>query len=241
MKKHLVCTDVSATRLERLRIVLNGFAWGIGHDRPGFPSVEVYSTASLLRNSKNRGGQRFSRVLVDVPCSTDRDALTSISGGYFARGKGSERIGLPETQKRLLRHAMSLCDVGGYIVYSTCTLSMAQNQGVIESCLSNLNPRDDSNEDASFAVVDPTEFIDLCAAQLHPSLGVRIVPASNWNSGTPLGAMVIPRLAANYGPTFMCKIKRLRLFQANTAFWNPAKQTLDAMLDSLVKLMMSSV
>lgn len=83
--------------------MLDGFAWGIGRDRPGFPAVEVYSTTSLLRNSKNRGGQRFSRVLVDVPCSTDRDALTSISGGYFARGKGSERIGLPETQKRLLR------------------------------------------------------------------------------------------------------------------------------------------
>lgn len=105
---------------------------------------------------------------------------------------------------------MSLCDVGGYIVYSTCTLSMAQNQGVIESCLSNRNPTDYSNEDASFAVVDPTEFIDHCAAHLYPSLGVRIVPASNWNSGTPLGAVVIPRLAANYGPTFMCKIKRLK-------------------------------
>ncbi|VDO11284.1 unnamed protein product [Rodentolepis nana] len=102
-KERLVCTDVSATRLERLRIVLNGFACGIGRDRPGLPDVEVYSTPSLLRNSKTRSGQLFSRVLVDVPCSTDRDALTSVSGGYFARGKSSERINLPETQKRLLR------------------------------------------------------------------------------------------------------------------------------------------
>lgn len=103
---------------------------------------------------------------------------------------------------------MSLCEVGGYIVYSTCTLSMAQNQGVIEACLANQDSA--SGEEPSFAVVDPTDFINRCSAQLQPSVGIRIVPATRWESGTPLGALVIPRLSANYGPTFMSKIKRLK-------------------------------
>lgn len=106
---------------------------------------------------------------------------------------------------------MSLCEVGGYIVYSTCTLSVAQNQGVVESCLSTTpDSTGQSTENASFAVVDPSEFIERCTAQLNHSLGVRIKPAPGWGSGAVLGALVIPRLAANYGPSFMCKIKRLK-------------------------------
>ncbi|KAL5964176.1 5-methylcytosine rRNA methyltransferase NSUN4 [Taenia solium] len=101
--------------------------------------------------------------------------------------------------------AMSLCEVGGYVVYSTCTLSVAQNQAVIEFCLES-RKNDDSSK---FAVVDATAFVELCASQLSPALGVRVVPAYS-ATGLPLGAMVIPCLAANYGPTFICKIKRLK-------------------------------
>lgn len=100
---------------------------------------------------------------------------------------------------------MSLCEVGGYVVYSTCTLSTAQNQAIIEFCLARRNSTDDSE----FAVVDATAFVELCASRLSPALGVRVVPAYS-ATGLPLGATVIPCLAANYGPTFICKIKRLK-------------------------------
>uniref|UniRef100_A0A0R3XBZ9 NOL1/NOP2/Sun domain family member 4 n=1 Tax=Hydatigena taeniaeformis TaxID=6205 RepID=A0A0R3XBZ9_HYDTA len=100
--ERLVCTDVSESRLERLRRVLMGFAWGVGSGRDGLPDVEV-TTVSALHRLKYRSGEHFSRVLVDVPCSTDRDALTSPTGGYFARGKASARVGLVEKQRALLR------------------------------------------------------------------------------------------------------------------------------------------
>lgn len=101
---------------------------------------------------------------------------------------------------------MSLCEVGGLLVYSTCTLSTAQNQAVIEACLAGTNK---DNSDMKFAVVNPTSFIHLCASRLNPILGIRVVTAPS-SSGAPLGALVIPCIAANYGPTFMCKLKRLK-------------------------------
>ncbi|KAL5106483.1 5-methylcytosine rRNA methyltransferase NSUN4 [Taenia crassiceps] len=203
--ERLLCTDVSASRLERLHRVLAGFAWGVGSGRDGLPDVEVATTA-MLQRLQCRSGERFSRVLVDVPCSTDRDALTAPAGGYFARGKAAARVKLVEKQRALLQLAMSLCEVGGYVVYSTCTLSTAQNQAVIEFCFAS---RKNSSDDAEFAVVDSTEFVELCTSQLSPTLGVQVVPAHS-ATGLPLGAMVLPCLAANYGPSFICKIKRLK-------------------------------
>ncbi|VDM23033.1 unnamed protein product [Hydatigera taeniaeformis] len=100
---------------------------------------------------------------------------------------------------------MSLCEVGGYVVYSTCTLSTAQNQAIIEFCLA---PHK-GNDESEFAVVDSTAFVEICVSQLKPSLGVRVVPAYS-TTGLALGVTVIPRLAANYGPTFICKMKRLK-------------------------------
>ncbi|KAL5964177.1 5-methylcytosine rRNA methyltransferase NSUN4 [Taenia solium] len=99
--ERLVCTDVSPSRLERLHRVLAGFAWGVGSGRNGLPDVKAATTATLQR-LWCRSGERFSRVLVDVPCSTDRDALTTPAGGYFARGKAAARVGLVEKQRTLL-------------------------------------------------------------------------------------------------------------------------------------------
>ncbi len=99
---------------------------------------------------------------------------------------------------------MSMCEVGGYVVYSTCTLSTAQNQAVIEACLSN------SQTKSKFAIVNPTRLINLCAANLSPKIGIKVVPAfADCPMAEPIGAMVLPCLAANYGPTFFCKLKRI--------------------------------
>lgn len=95
----LLCIDSSVSRLSRLRNVLSDFAFGIGSGRAGMPDVEV--AASTV----SRRGELFSRVFVDVPCSTDRDALTEplSRGGYFAKGKTAARVALTKTQKSLLQ------------------------------------------------------------------------------------------------------------------------------------------
>lgn len=73
----------------------------------------------------------FDRVLVDVPCSMEGriqfDEPKSYS--FWSTKKVKE---LAEVQRYLLRSAISAAKVGGTIVYSTCTLSPEENEGVID-------------------------------------------------------------------------------------------------------------
>jgi tRNA (cytosine49-C5)-methyltransferase len=73
----------------------------------------------------------FDRTLVDVPCSMEGRFNSTIPATYshWTTGKVKE---LAEKQKWLLRAAVSATKVGGIIVYSTCTLSPEENEGVID-------------------------------------------------------------------------------------------------------------
>ncbi|KAL7058289.1 hypothetical protein AAHC03_016895 [Spirometra sp. Aus1] len=228
---HITCLDVSESRLERLIRVLENFGPGVGVGRPGLPDVRVAPTSSLrplLRKAAKDAADRdelFDRVLVDVPCSTDRTALTSDKGSFFSRGKAKTRMELPTVQRKLLWEAMLACRPGGYVVYSTCTLSPAQNQSVVEACLTRLaHAKADGGylSKLRYAFVDPTPFIRLIAG-CEP-LGVNIVPAYASlpvdshlchpdldipSPPPPLGFYILPRLSSNYGPSFVCKLKRL--------------------------------
>lgn len=77
--------------------------------------------------------ERFDRVLCDAPCTAqgtsrkDSDALLYSS---------DENIGkMARLQRELLEAAVHAAKVGGVIVYSTCTLTLEENEGVISSIL----------------------------------------------------------------------------------------------------------
>jgi tRNA (cytosine49-C5)-methyltransferase len=73
----------------------------------------------------------FDKTLVDVPCSMEGRFNSAIPTTYshWTIGKVKE---LSERQKWLLRSAISATKVNGIIVYSTCTLSPEENEGVID-------------------------------------------------------------------------------------------------------------
>ncbi len=73
----------------------------------------------------------FDRTLVDVPCSMEGRFFTEDTKSYdhWTVRKVKE---LAEMQKFILRAAISATRVGGTIVYSTCTLSPEENEGVID-------------------------------------------------------------------------------------------------------------
>ncbi|XP_072287876.1 tRNA (cytosine(34)-C(5))-methyltransferase, mitochondrial [Pyxicephalus adspersus] len=86
----------------------------------------------------------FDKVLVDAPCSNDRSWLFS-SDTERAKSRISERQSLPAIQTELLRSAINALRPGGTLVYSTCTLSRAENSDVISNILnscSNVTPVD---------------------------------------------------------------------------------------------------
>lgn len=73
----------------------------------------------------------FDKTLVDVPCSMEGRFWTEDPKTYQDWTPGKVRM-LSEMQKWLLRSAISATIPGGTIVYSTCTLSPEENEGVID-------------------------------------------------------------------------------------------------------------
>lgn len=76
------------------------------------------------------------QVLVDVPCTTDRHSVICDDNNIFRPDRIKERLRIPELQSSILINCMRLLKPGGSLVYSTCSLSPIQNDGVVHMALS---------------------------------------------------------------------------------------------------------
>lgn len=143
----LVSNDVSHSRVNRIENVFNEFLFD-------FDEKWLKSGKIRLSNVDGRAieGENFDRILVscgiknetvvqelifqvDVPCTTDRHSLHENDNNIFKPTRIKERLKLPELQRELLYHALQLVRKGGIVVYSTCSLSPIQNDGVVHMAL----------------------------------------------------------------------------------------------------------
>jgi len=74
----------------------------------------------------------FDRVLCDVPCSGL--GVLRRKPEIKLRGRASWQ-NLPETQYRILRAGANYVTEGGVLVYATCTINPAENEGIVERFL----------------------------------------------------------------------------------------------------------
>lgn len=73
---------------------------------------------------------RYDRILLDAPCSSERHVLTDPK--YLSCWTAARVKMLAQRQWALLSAAFLLLKEGGFLVYATCALADAENDGVIE-------------------------------------------------------------------------------------------------------------
>ncbi|NWV12958.1 NSUN3 protein, partial [Ptilonorhynchus violaceus] len=130
----------------------------------------------------------YDKVLVDAPCSNDRSWLFS-ADPQQAVLRLMQRKELSSLQFQLLRSAIKALRPGGSLVYSTCTLSKAENTDVINLILSscrNVMPVDLSEMARGVS----QEFTFLGGMQQHELL-------------------VLPEEGRAWGPMYVAKLRKM--------------------------------
>ncbi|NXR77734.1 NSUN4 methyltransferase, partial [Pycnonotus jocosus] len=183
---HLAANDVSISRTKRLYEILHSYV-----------PREVRDTVSVTsydgRDWDQVKGGTFHKVLVDVPCTTDRHSAMEEDNNIFHRRRTKERQMLPMLQLQLLMAGILAAKPGAELVYSTCSLSPLQNECVVERAL------------------------EIAAAQFN--ISVHVEDLSHFRTlfqdtfsffpGCRLGELVLPHLTANFGPMYFCKLRRM--------------------------------
>ena len=118
--------ELSRTRRARLLTVLEE------HLPPDIRTrIEVtgYDAATLPRYRQ----ACYDRILLDAPCSSERHVITDAK--YLACWTPARIKILAQRQWALLSAAFLLLKPGGFLVYATCALADAENDGVVEKLL----------------------------------------------------------------------------------------------------------
>lgn len=115
----IVANDSSHQRLYKLRANLT---------QQGVTNTKVTNFAG--QSMWQKYPEYFDKVLVDAPCSMEGRFNTQDPSTYEDWSEGKVKR-LARLQQWLLRSAVSATTVDGTIVYSTCTLSPEENEGVI--------------------------------------------------------------------------------------------------------------
>ncbi|XP_018326441.1 5-methylcytosine rRNA methyltransferase NSUN4 [Agrilus planipennis] len=187
----VVSNDISKSRTDRIYKVLGEYFYDL---------EERWLKTKRIKVTQNDGrlisGEYYDRVLVDVPCTTDRHSVKENDNNIFKSTRLKERLKLPEFQTELLVSALKMVKKGGIVVYSTCSLSPVQNDGVVYMALQEL--WEDSNmefvvKNLNFALAQTQDVFKLADANIFR-----------------YGNVVLPSTHQNYGPTYFCKIQRIK-------------------------------
>ncbi|GCC27099.1 5-methylcytosine rRNA methyltransferase NSUN4 [Chiloscyllium punctatum] len=186
--RHLAINDISISRLNRLRKILHSYIPKNlrTEDRLRITSFDGRHWREIERNT-------FDRVLVDVPCTTDRHSVLEEDNNIFSRLRLKERQKLPLLQTQLLLSGILATKPGGSIVYSTCSLSQLQNEYVVERAVEVA----ETEHNVELHLVDLSAVRTLYRNTFHFYRHCRV------------GELVLPHLTANYGPMYFCKLERI--------------------------------
>jgi 16S rRNA C967 or C1407 C5-methylase (RsmB/RsmF family) len=122
----LWCNEISEARRHKLKNVIQEYV-----------PKEMRKNVFIKGKDGNRYGlmhpDTFDRILVDAPCSGESHLINSAT--ELAKWSENRTKRLSRNQYSLLCSALLACKSNGRIVYSTCSVSRYENDGVIERIL----------------------------------------------------------------------------------------------------------
>lgn len=168
----LTANERSPERKRRLHAVLDR------HVPPEIrPKIRVTGcdAAAMCRRERDA----YDRILLDAPCSSERHVM--LSPKHLADWTPARPKHLAHAQWALLSCAFLLLKPGGELVYSTCSINPAENDGVVRRLFEKYSDAAALRECPPFPGAEPTEF----------------------------GTMVFPDSCSGSGPMYVSALKKL--------------------------------
>lgn len=171
----ILLNEPSMPRRERLKKVVQQYVDRDVRNRVRLTGKDGGKFALTHKNT-------FDRILVDAPCSGEAHLLENAE--ERERWTPQKSKGLAQRQYALLTAALEALKPGGVLVYSTCTISKWENEGVVERFLAKKGDRIES-------------------------MGIEI-PEGGEHVSVPGGGEGVYFLPdrAGFGPIFMSKFKK---------------------------------
>ncbi len=146
---HLTTNEWSRARKEKLRNILKAYI-----PKTTFSNIRVTGHDASKWGLFEPG--QYNRILLDAPCSSERHVLDQTA--ELKKWKPSRSKQLAHRQYALLCSALMSCKPGGRIVYSTCSLSMLENDETIRRLIKKKGDRFQCHTELNPAYGEVTEF-----------------------------------------------------------------------------------
>lgn len=158
----LYCNELANPRRERLKYILQNYI-----PREKRESVFIKGIDGQLFGKREPEG--FDAILLDAPCTGERHLLED--AGEFKKWTVKRTKNNAVRQFSLLSSAWHALKPGGYIMYSTCSISKAENDDVVEK----LKARREV-EIVRLDQLQSSAFIE------KTEMGYQILPDRTWSS-----------------------------------------------------------
>lgn len=188
--KTVTCNDLSESRLKRVTSVLKEFFYNY---QKKLVDNEIRLTQFDARYIDAFGA--YNKILVDVPCTTDRHSVMEDNNNIFKASRLKERIRIPELQSEILMQALKIVAVGGTVVYSTCSLSPVQNDGVVHMALKRIHEETDC---------------EIIVMNMRKALEPTKIMYRYSDFNLRYGHLIVPFLVNNFGPMYFCKLVKVK-------------------------------
>lgn len=169
----LLANELSSDRRRRLSDVLDRY---LPEEARARVTVSGFDAAAAGGRASERG--RFGAILLDAPCSSERHVLRD--EGALAAWSPARVKFLARRQWSLLSSAFLLLAPGGCLVYATCALSPAENDGPMRRLIEKYE---------GLAELDPPE-------------------AEAGAERTEYGIHYLPDVASGAGPLYVARIRK---------------------------------